>query len=137
LTDAAITADKPHIILLMVGTNDIDLNLDVATAPTRLGALLDKITTDAPSALLVVAKTTPLNYDAGNARVQAYNAALPALVTSRVNAGKHILFVDMYAPFVADANFKTSLLADQWHPNPAGYAIMSGVWYDAIKSYLR
>jgi len=137
LTDGALTTFHPQIILLQIGTNDIDLNLDVANAPARLGALLDKITTDAPDALLVVARITPLNYDAGNARVEAYNAAMAALVESRVAAGKHILLVDMYAPFVADPSFKTSLLADQWHPNPAGYALMSGVWYEAIQSYLR
>jgi lysophospholipase L1-like esterase len=137
LTDAAISAGGPQIILLQIGTNDIDLNLDVANAPARLGALLDQITADAPDALLVVAMITPLNYDAGNTRVEAYNAAMPALVQSRAAAGKHILLVDMYAAFVADPSFKTSLLADQWHPNPAGYALMSGVWYEAIKSTLR
>ena len=80
LTDGAISTFPPQIILLQIGTNDIDLNLDVANAPTRLGALLDRITTDAPDALLVVARITPLNYDAGNTRVQAYNDAMPALV---------------------------------------------------------
>jgi hypothetical protein len=137
LTDDAIKMGKPHIILLQIGTNDIDLNLDVVNAPMRLGALLDKIVADAPNALLVLAKITPLNYDAGNARVRAYNDALPALVQSRVASGKHIVLVDNNAPFVADPNFKTTLLADQWHPNPAGYALMAGVWYDAIKAYLR
>jgi lysophospholipase L1-like esterase len=137
LVDGALTTFHPHIILLQIGTNDIDLNLDVASAPTRLGALLDKITTDAPDALLVVARITPLNYDAGNTRVEAYNDAMPALVRPRESAGKHILLVDMYAPFIADPSFKTSLLADQWHPNPAGYAMMAGIWYQAIQSFLR
>ena len=137
LVDDAIAAAKPHIILLQIGTNDIDLNLDVANAPKRLGNLLDQIIKDAPNALLVLAKITPLNYDDGNARVRAYNDAMPALVQSRVAAGKHILLVDMYAPFTANASFKTALLADQWHPNPAGYLIMSQVWYDAIQSYLH
>ena len=137
LVDGALTTFHPQIILLQIGTNDIDLNLDVANAPARLGALLDTITTDAPDALLVVARITPLNYDAGNARVEAYNDAMPALVRPRESAGKHILLVDMYSPFVADPSFKTSLLADQWHPNPAGYAVMAGVWYQAIQSFLR
>lgn len=137
LVDAALSAAKPNIILLMIGTNDIDLSVDVATAPMRLGNLLDRIITDTPNALLVVAKLTPLNYDAGNERVRAYNDAMPALIASRSAAGKHITLVDMYAPFVANPNFKTALLADQWHPNPAGYLIMAQTWYDAIKVYLR
>jgi len=137
LADAAITAAKPHIILLMIGTNDIDLSVDVATAPMRLGALLDKVTADAPNALVVLAKITPLQDDTVNARVRTYNDAMPALVQSRVAAGKHIVLVDMYAPFTANASYKTALLADKWHPNPAGYQVMATVWYDAIKGVLR
>lgn len=137
LTDGAISAAKPHIILLMIGTNDIDLNVDVASAPVRLGALLDKVTGDAPNALLVLAKITPLQDDDVNARVRTYNDAMAALVQARVAAGKHIRLVDMYARFTADTNFKTALLADKWHPNPAGYQVMSAVWYDAIASVLH
>ena len=51
--------------------------------------------------------------------------------------GKHIVLVDMYAPFVATANYMTALLADKWHPNPAGYQVMSTVWYNAIKGLLH
>ncbi len=137
LVDAAITAARPHIILLKIGTNDVDISVDLANAPARLGALLDRITTDAPNAQVVVAKIIPLNDDAGNVRVRAYNDAIPALVQSRVGAGKHIQLVDMYTPFTANPNYKTALLADKWHPNPAGYLVMAQVWYDAIKGYLR
>jgi hypothetical protein len=62
---------------------------------------------------------------------------MPAVIATRSAAGKHIMLVDMYAPFVANPNFKTALLADQWHPNPAGYLIMAQTWYDAVKVYLR
>ena len=137
LDDGAIANAKPHINLLMIGTNDIDLDVDVANAPKRLGALLDKVTADAPSALVVLAQITPLQDDTVNARVQAYDQAMPALVQSRAAAGKHIVLVNMYAPFVANANYKTALLADKWHPNPAGYQIMATVWYDAIKAVLH
>lgn len=137
LADGAIANAKPHIILLMIGTNDIDLGVDVANAPKRLGALLDKVIADAPSALVVLAQITPLQDDTVNARVQAYDQAMPALVQSRAAAGKHIVLVNMYAPFVANANYKTALLADKWHPNPAGYQIMATVWYDAIKAVLH
>ena len=55
ITDTAITMYHPNIVLLMIGTNDLNDNLDVSAAPTRLGKLIDEITTDAPSALVVVA----------------------------------------------------------------------------------
>jgi hypothetical protein len=41
LVDASIATNHPHIVLLMIGTNDINRNIDPANAPTRLGALLD------------------------------------------------------------------------------------------------
>ena len=135
--DDALAAVTPNIILLTIGTNDIDLNLDVANAPKRLGMSLEKLTGLAPNALIVLARITPLNYDDGNARVRAYNEPIPPVVQSRTAAGKHIVLVDIYHPFTANGDFKTALLADQWHPNAAGYLLRSQVWYDAIQPYLH
>ena len=56
---------------------------------------------------------------------------------TRVAAGKHILVVDMYAAFTANASYKTTIMYDELHPNDAGYVIMGQTWYNAIKSYLR
>jgi lysophospholipase L1-like esterase len=75
--------------------------------------------------------------DTFNLRVQAYNAALPALVKARADAGKHVMLIDMYGAFTAVPNFSTALLADRLHPSPAGYQTMADTWYAAIKSMLR
>ena len=137
IVDAALTAGKPHIVLLMIGTNDVNSNIDLANAPKRLGNLLDQIITTAPNALLVVAKITPTKNDAGNSKVQTYNNAIPGLVQMRASAGKHIIMVDMYAAFTANASYKTAWLDDNLHPNDAGYVVMGQTWYAGIKSYLR
>ena len=71
----------PHIVLLMVGTNDINGNINVSTAPTRLGQLIDEIIADAPTALVVVASIIPIANDGSNQRIPNYNAAIPGLVT--------------------------------------------------------
>jgi lysophospholipase L1-like esterase len=136
LVDASIATNHPQIVLLMIGTNDVNQAVDLANAPTRLGALLDRITNDAPNALLVVAKLTPTTNDGTNTRVSTYNNAIPALIQSRANAGKHIVMVDMYAAFTAQATYKTTLMNDVLHPNNAGYVVMGDVWYAAIQSYL-
>jgi len=136
LVDAAITMFHPHIVLLMIGTNDVNISLDLANAPTRLGALLDRITSDAPNALLVVARITPTRTDATNTRVQTYNNAIPGLVQTRAAAGKHIVVVDMYAALTANTNYRTALLNDDLHPNDAGYMVMAQTWYAAIRNYL-
>jgi hypothetical protein len=123
----------PDIILLMAGTNDMySTTQPVAQAPTRLGALLDKIVAAAPNALLVVAQITPLQNSAWETQVVTYDAALPAVVAARASAGKHILLVDMHTGF----QVSTMLSSDGIHPNQTGYNHMGDVWYAAIQSVL-
>jgi lysophospholipase L1-like esterase len=120
-------SQSPDIILLMIGTNDMYRN-GAANAPRRLEVLIDRILDANARALLVVAQIIPLP---GNANVDAYNAAIPAIVQRRAAAGKHIVLVDQHSDFPA------SELADGVHPNDAGYRRMAGVWYSAIAPLLR
>jgi lysophospholipase L1-like esterase len=137
LVDQSIATNHPQIVLLMIGTNDVNRNIDVANAPTRLGALLDRVSNDAPNALLVVAKITPWMDDGANASVvQTYNNAITGVVQTRAANGKHVVTVDMLAAFTANPNYKTALMSDYLHPNDAGYVVMGDVWYAAIRSYL-
>jgi lysophospholipase L1-like esterase len=126
----------PHIVLLMIGTNDAIDNYDLANAPTRLGALIDSIYAQLPDALVVVAQPIPSQDDALNARIQAYDSTIPAVVQARAEAGRHILLVDMYAPIASHADYKTALLKDTWHPNEAGHAILGAQWYSVLADSL-
>lgn len=126
----------PHIVTLMIGTNDAIDSYDLDSAPTRLGALIDSIFAELPNVLLVVAKPIPSQDDELNTRLQTYGAAIPDVVLERAEAGKHILLVDMYEPFATVVDFKTALLKDTWHPNEAGHAILGARWYAALSSSL-
>ncbi|HVT08299.1 MAG TPA: SGNH/GDSL hydrolase family protein [Polyangia bacterium] len=142
---ASMMTNKPNIILLMIGTNDIGLDTSpIGTSGAQniadqLGSLIDKIIAQDPKVLLVVAQIVPCITDAVDANIQAYNALIPAVVKARADAGKHVLLVDMHAAFLAHANWKTTLLnqADKQHPTDAGYVIMGDTWYPAIKPFLR
>src|SRR6185437_15339021 len=59
LAKSAIQTYHPHIVTLMIGTNDVDVQVDLANAPARLGTLLDTILAADPKLLLVVAQITP------------------------------------------------------------------------------
>ena len=122
-----VDADPPHIILLMIGTNDM-YRMGAAEAPRRLETLLDKLLAAIPDGLLVAAQIIPLPR---NTNVEAYNAAIPALVQKRAAEGKHIVLVDQFT------GFPNSELADGVHPNDVGYRRMAGVWYGAIDDFLR
>jgi lysophospholipase L1-like esterase len=130
--DSSIPQYTPHIITLMIGTNDAIDDYQMANAPTRLGMLIDSIFNKLPNVLLVVAQPIPSQDDALNGRLQTYGAAIPAIVKARADAGKHILVVDMYAPFAAVSDYKTSLLKDTWHPNEAGDVILGQHWYSVL-----
>jgi hypothetical protein len=137
LIPTVIPKYHPDIVLLMIGTNDVDNSLDLPNVPNRLGALIDSIISYDSHTLIVVAQITPTQQDPLNARIQTYNAGIPAVVKSRADAGKHVALVDMYSAFVQDSAFKSKYLADRLHPNAAGYQIMSDVWNTAVHDLLR
>jgi lysophospholipase L1-like esterase len=135
ITDQSLSMYKPNIVLLMIGTNDVLQNLDLGNAPTRLASLIDEVIAGAPNALLVVSSIPPCCNDA---TVQAYNATIPAMVKTRAQAGKHVLFVDAHAAFIKNANYKADYISsDGLHPSPNGYAVIGDLFYGAISQFLR
>ena len=138
IVDVALPAGKPDIVLLMIGTNDVNKDIDLSNAPARLGKLARPHHNVGAKRVAGGCEDYSDKDHATNIKVQAYNDAIPGLVQTRVAAGKHIAMVDMYAAFTANASYKTALLFDDLHPNsPAGYALMGQTWYAGIKSYLR
>jgi lysophospholipase L1-like esterase len=133
----SIPSYSPHIITLMIGTNDINGNNNLSDAPNRLGKLLDAIFMRDAKILVVLAQIVPTRTDGTNNAVKTYNAAMPELVSTRVAKGQHIVLVDMYKAFTDDAGYKQSLLADNLHPNQTGYNRMADVWFEALSPYLR
>ena len=127
----------PDIVTLMIGTNDINGNIDVSDAPNRLGGLLDAIFAQDAQVLVVLAQIVPTTNDGTNNAVRTYNSAMPGLVSARTAMGRHLVLVDMYGEFTKNSSYKTALMGDGLHPNDAGYALMGQVWYDAIEPYLK
>jgi len=120
--------ERPNVVLLMAGTNDIVLKAaDQAGAPTRLGNLIDLVVAGCPDAAILVATLTPLLDPVNEAEVVAYNAAIPGVIASRVNAGKHVMMVDMSEVPASDIH-----TSDGIHPDDAGYVLIAYAWYAAI-----
>ncbi|HEV7963665.1 MAG TPA: SGNH/GDSL hydrolase family protein [Actinoplanes sp.] len=121
--DGWLAAAQPDVVLLHIGTNDMNQNFDVAGAPGRLGALLDRIAADMPSATVVVAAIVPSTDATVNGRVNAFNAAVPGVVAQHANAR----FADLNSTITA------ADMADALHPSDAGYAKMASLWYSALE----
>jgi lysophospholipase L1-like esterase len=130
--DASVVAwlrnTTPHTVLLHIGTNDILQNHDVAGAPARLSTLVDHVTATVPTAEVFVATIIPLADSGQEASVRGFNATIPGIVQSKVDAGKHVHLVDMHAALT------TADLIDGIHPTAAGYDKMAAAWLAALRS---
>lgn len=121
-----LTTYQPRVVLLHIGTNDIEQNYNVANMPARLNSLINQVTSTSPSAIVVVAQILPLANQALNSDVQSYNSAIPGIVQSDAASGKHVYMADMYDAVPA------SLLPDGIHPSTQGYSQMATVWNNAL-----
>ncbi|GAA1507232.1 hypothetical protein GCM10009827_021690 [Dactylosporangium maewongense] len=117
---------QPDVILLHIGTNDMNQNYQVATAPQRLGSLIDQILAARPTATVLVAKIVPALDATIQARINTFNAAVPGIVSAR---GARARLVDLSTLAASDLN-------DTLHPNDSGYAKMATRWYTALEPVL-
>ncbi|MEV6983972.1 FG-GAP-like repeat-containing protein [Sphaerisporangium sp. NPDC051017] len=119
---------QPNVITLHAGTNDMNQDYYLSSAPTRLKKLINQALTDSPRATVLVAKLIPTGKAGLQPRIDAYNAALPGMVRDLQSEGKHVLLVDMSRVLVSDG------LENDAHPTDAGYAKMAAAWYSAISA---
>ncbi|KQX52231.1 MULTISPECIES: FG-GAP-like repeat-containing protein [unclassified Streptomyces] len=123
--DSWLEAAKPNVVTLHIGTNDMDRDNAVASAPARLAALLDQMIAASPQTTIVVATLVPSTSPAVQARINAYNAQLPGIVKARQDQGHKVVLVSMGALTNAD-------IADRLHPNNTGYAKMAAAFAGGI-----
>ena len=119
------SAAAPDKILLMIGSNDINLGYDMPNAPTRLSTLITHIYVYRPNVKLYVASIIPMT--GHEADVQAFNATIPGIVANHQALGRNVVYVPMYEAL----NINTDL-ADGLHPNALGYQHMAQAWDTAL-----
>lgn len=127
----------PDVILVHVGTNDIDQLQGGLNAANDLAYLLDSmlywhyhVWGNQPTVL--VAKIIPMRglRDFLNGEVNFFNSQIDAIVNARWLSGYEVYSVDQHTGFS-----KTAHMADDWHPNDAGYELMASRWRSAIEYY--
>ncbi|WP_433219648.1 GDSL-type esterase/lipase family protein [Dactylosporangium sp. CS-047395] len=123
--DGWLATYQPDVVLLHIGTNDMNQNYQVGTAPQRLAALVDKILADRPAAQVLVAKIVPALDASIQARINTFNAAVPGVLAGKARTR----VVDLSGLASSDLN-------DTLHPNDTGYARMAVRWYQALEPVL-
>lgn len=123
--DSWMAANPPDIVLLHIGTNDIVQQYNLSTAPARLQDLISRICTDKPGVHIIVAAI--IVRPGLDSYVNAYNAAIPGIVTSEQNSGCQASYINMNPVLTG-----SDLGSDSTHPLPEGYDKMANVWYPAV-----
>jgi lysophospholipase L1-like esterase len=123
----SVPSNRPNVVLLHAGTNDVNQNLNLVMASERLEKAIDTIHRGSPHALILVAKIIPTGKTNLQPRIDALNEQIPRMVAGRANKGYKVRVVDMdQAITVADG------VQGDAHPNDAGYAKIAKVWFAAI-----
>ncbi|WP_459799845.1 FG-GAP-like repeat-containing protein [Herbidospora sp. RD11066] len=120
---------RPNVVLLHIGTNDMNRNRDIENAHLRLGGLIRKITDAAPETTVLVTGIVTSLDAAINARIGYYNARIQGVVDNLVDEGKRVRVLSMGSITQAD-------LVDKLHPGQAGYDKMGDRFYSAINRAL-
>jgi lysophospholipase L1-like esterase len=119
-----LSTARPDVVLLDIGTNDLDRDYDRALAPAKTADLIDRITTQLPNVHVVVAKL--LEVDRFRTTFQRYNAVLAKVVAARA---PQVTLADMSRVPAANT-------VDGVHPTDLGYRQMAYQWYQALAPVL-
>ncbi len=132
-----IAADKPDIILLLIGINGIGPG-----SPVELDALVQTIFKAKPGVKLIVAQITPRSSSsaAQNADIRSFNESIAVkLVPKYRGQGRNISMVNQYAHFLKNSDDVTSIDDSRFsnginHPTNAVYDLMAGTWFAGIQA---
>jgi lysophospholipase L1-like esterase len=125
---------NPNLILLQIGTNEIQGDYHVQSAPYELAALVTHILQLRPNAEVLVSTITPLVNATANAEVNTFNAALsgPNGIIAQLQAeGENVQLVNAGGTVPV-----SDISPDGIHPTAAGYAVLGNAWATAVEEAL-
>jgi hypothetical protein len=131
-------AEKPDIVLMEYGTNDVWNSIAPATITSAYSFVVDQFRSQNPSVIFFVAQITAMNPSDGSctqceSRVEALNAQIPAWASGKSTTASPIYVVNVWSAFSA-ANISTNT-RDGVHPNAAGSQLMADDWYAGIVAH--
>ena len=122
--DGWVAGARPDVVLLHLGINDYNRNVDVANAPARLRTLIDRIFADKPGVTVLVMGLIPTTVGREN-QAATFNNQVRAMESGLRQAGKKFRYIQ--PPALA-----ASELPDGLHPNDAGFARMAQGFHDML-----
>ncbi|MCG8604720.1 GDSL-type esterase/lipase family protein, partial [bacterium] len=133
-----LTNESPDIILLNIGTNDISDNQTTQSTRDEIASIIDAVVLFDTNIKIVLSSLTPRNGDTAKEQSTAdLNTLIYGLYLEKRDAGVQIFYAGSYEVFRANPNYVADYLADNVHPNDAGYAVLAGVFFNGIMNALN
>ncbi|MBN9098086.1 MULTISPECIES: SGNH/GDSL hydrolase family protein [unclassified Pseudonocardia] len=121
-----VSAARPDVILLQVGTNDLLSGVSAAATAQRLDTMLATFRSVSPASVVVAGVWAPLPTRA--AARAAYTPLATDVVRRHRARGEAVTFMD------AATVLRTGDLFDGLHPDAAGYRKIAALWERQISS---
>ena len=137
-TSGRLATVKPNVILIMLGTNDVNADIDRANAPARLTAYLDAIYSQAgigtPTVLVASIPPNRTSTASPDKRVwvSEFNAGVPGVVGAQRALGRDVHFVDQFTPL--ENGYATLMAGDNLHATAAGNDSLAQQWFAKIEA---
>ena len=128
---------SPDIILLIIGTNDMNSNRSMQECESDLRELMDYLIKEMPSGCMIFLSTIPELaggfFGGGNTteKIASYNNIVKNVAAEYKSAGKNVTFADIHGCLDG-----TNDLGDGVHPNARGYEKMGKYFAGLVDEYL-
>ncbi|UBU14952.1 cellulose binding domain-containing protein [Nonomuraea gerenzanensis] len=129
-----LSATRPDIVVMHLGTNDVWSNIAPATILSAFTTLVNQMRAGNPNTKILVAKIIPMNPSSCAECAQRtvnFNDAIPAWAAATTTPQSPITVVDQWTGFSTATD-----TYDGVHPNAAGDQKMSDKWYPALVTAL-
>lgn len=122
---------NPDIVLLMIGTNDVNWDRkDLENIGTRYELLVDTVLKGLPEGGLLYVCTIPYqvcNVATIDEDVDSFNKSVKAIAYKKAAEGHNVILVDVNALIT-----RSDLHSDGLHLSDAGYEKLGNMWYDVL-----
>ncbi|MBN2090081.1 T9SS type A sorting domain-containing protein [candidate division KSB1 bacterium] len=133
-----LQATQPDVILLHIGTNDINEGNSAASVKNQTDLLMTNIYNHDPQITILVASIIPRKDDTGeNKNVEHTNLApmLEQLVQQKNVLGFSAIYVPVNELFRLNTDWQ-KMLSDKMHPTNSGYEVIANGFYKKLMDYL-
>jgi uncharacterized repeat protein (TIGR02543 family) len=131
-----LVSNPADVVLLHIGTNDIQSEQNVSEIVAEVGGILDNIyqwgVNNNRTVTVILARIILSDNSTLNSATMAYNDELQTMASTRIANGSRLIMVDMEHALI----YPTDLGLDGIHPTEAGYEKMSAVWYNSLINIL-